>query len=91
MGEPEEPPAPVDPRKRTLPLAEIVPARAVLTELARGFLLVQQSNPEHAREFARTFLKERSAPTAPTRILPTSELARVRRGVHAAYRDGPPP
>jgi hypothetical protein len=37
---------------------EIVPGRAVLTELARGFLLVQQSNPGRAVRFAEGFLKE---------------------------------
>lgn len=35
-----------------------VPARAVLTELARGFLLVHESNPDRAVRFATTFLRE---------------------------------
>lgn len=44
----------------------VVPPRAVLTELARGFLLVHESNPERARRFAETFLKEQTGQgTAP--------------------------
>jgi hypothetical protein len=38
---------------------EIIPARAVLTELARGFLLVRDKDPERAARFAATFLRER--------------------------------
>jgi hypothetical protein len=47
---------------------EVVPARAVLTELARGFLLVHQSDPDRALRFATTFLQERAGRPAPTRI-----------------------
>lgn len=36
----------------------VVPGRAALTELARGFLLVHQSNPDRALRFATTFLHE---------------------------------
>ena len=43
-------------------LREVVPTRAVLTELARGFLLVRESDRERAVRFARTFLHERSQP-----------------------------
>jgi len=46
----------------------IVPARAVLTELARGFLLVRESDRERAVRFAATFLRERAE--APTRGVP---------------------
>lgn len=46
---------------------EVVPARAVLTELARGFLLVHETNRAQAVQFATTFLKERSGRTAPAR------------------------
>jgi hypothetical protein len=45
-------------------LREVVPARAVLTELARGFLLVRESDRERAVRFAVTFLKERAEPPA---------------------------
>ncbi len=38
---------------------DIIPARAVLTELARGFLLVRDKDPERAARFAATFLRER--------------------------------
>ena len=40
----------------------VVPARAVLTELARGFLLVRENDRDRAVRFAQTFLKERSEP-----------------------------
>jgi hypothetical protein len=53
------PPAPADDPDEE----RVVPARAVLTELARGFLLVQESNPARARQFALTFLKEHATPT----------------------------
>jgi hypothetical protein len=39
---------------------EVIPARAVLTELARGFLLVRENDRDRAVRFAVTFLKERS-------------------------------
>lgn len=39
---------------------EIVPARAVLTELARGFLLVRENDRERAVRFAVTFLREQA-------------------------------
>ncbi|HTZ61804.1 MAG TPA: hypothetical protein VMC82_04090 [Thermoplasmata archaeon] len=39
-------------------LRPVVPGRAVLTELARGFLLVHESNPGRAVRFAETFLRE---------------------------------
>jgi len=41
-------------------LHEVVPARAVLTELARGFLLVRENDRERAVRFAATFLRERA-------------------------------
>lgn len=41
---------------------DVVPARAVLTELARGFLLVRENDRARAVRFAVTFLRERSAP-----------------------------
>ena len=41
-------------------IREVVPARAVLTELARGFLLVHETNPEAAVRFAETFLREQT-------------------------------
>jgi hypothetical protein len=40
----------------------ILPVRAVLTELARGFLLVRESDRARAVRFAVTFLRERSEP-----------------------------
>ncbi len=47
---------------------EVVPHRAVLTELARGFLLVHESNPERARQFAQTFLREKSGGLTTARV-----------------------
>lgn len=66
--------------RRLRPLEEIVPARAVLTELCRGFLLVQESDPVHARQFARSFLKERAGAPPPGPSAPPSRLPAVRRG-----------
>jgi hypothetical protein len=50
------------------PIREVVPGRAVLTELARGFLLVHESNPDRAVRFAETFLRECAAAGSPERI-----------------------
>jgi hypothetical protein len=47
---------------------EVVPERAVLTELARGFLLVHQSDRAQAVQFATTFLKERAGRLLPPRV-----------------------
>lgn len=65
-------------------LAEIVPARAVLTELARGFLLVHETNPARAVRFAETFLKEREGRSASFRAepVPKVSLARLSLGRH---------
>jgi hypothetical protein len=49
-------------------LREVVPRRAVLTELARGFLLVHESNPGRAVRFAETFLREQAAAALPERV-----------------------
>ena len=77
----------------TLPLDDVVPPRAVLTELARGFLMSQGTDPDSARRFAQTFLKEKAGPAPPpARVVPAERLAFVRRGVAKALRDpGPPP
>jgi len=83
------------PRRReawtTLPLDDVVPARAVLTELARGFLMVHESDPDHARRFAQTFLREQAGPPAELRVAPAERLASVRRGVNTALREPLPP
>jgi hypothetical protein len=42
----------------------VIPVHEVLTELARGFLLVRDSDPERAVRFAATFLRERDEPNA---------------------------
>ena len=54
----------------------LVPARAVLTELARGFLLVHESNPQQALRFAETFLKEQTGEPRPD---PSGSAPRVTR------------
>ena len=59
-------------------LEEVVPARAVLTELARGFLLVHESNPDRARVFARTFLQEREGAMAEARAEPVRKVTLAR-------------
>jgi hypothetical protein len=60
-------------------LRDVVPARAVLTELARGFLLVHVSNPDRAVRFAETFLKECTAAAAPERVETTRPVTPARR------------
>jgi hypothetical protein len=69
-----------DPERKDL--LEIVPTRAVLTELARGFLLVRDSNPDSAVRFAATFLKERAGEARPERVetVPKITLARLALG-----------
>ncbi|MCI4372563.1 MAG: hypothetical protein L3K02_02815 [Thermoplasmata archaeon] len=59
-------------------LTEVVPTRAVLTELARGFLLVHESNPDRARAFAKTFLLEREGTTSEVRIEPVRQVTLAR-------------
>jgi hypothetical protein len=66
MGTPEEWGSSGDPQIDSL--RKVVPGRAVLTELARGFLLVNESDPTRAKLFAETFLRECSAPTAEERV-----------------------
>ena len=60
----------------------VVPPRAVLTELARGFLLVHESNPERAVRFAQTFLKEQVGRITTPRVesVPKLTLARLSLG-----------
>jgi hypothetical protein len=69
-----------DPERKTI--REVVPAPAVLTELARGFLLVRDSDPERALRFATTFLRERSGSPRPERVeaVPKITLARLSLG-----------
>jgi hypothetical protein len=78
-----------DPSLRNRPIQEVVPPRAVLTELARGFLMVHQSDPVHAARFARSFLKEQVGPAPPDRVVPMERLPGVRRGLAAALRENP--
>jgi hypothetical protein len=88
MSSADEPPGPAE-EGEDLPLASVVPPRAVLTELARGFLLVHESDPGRATRFAQAFLKERSQKGALPSPAPPPRLAMVRRGVAAALRDRP--
>ena len=66
----------VEPDEKSL--EEVVPPRAVLTELARGFLLVHESNPERARRFAQTFLREQSGALMPTQVEPVTKVTMSR-------------
>lgn len=61
------------------PLASVVPSRAVLTELARGFLMLQASDPGRATRFAQTFVREQVAETTPASITLLPRLPQVRR------------
>ena len=75
-------------------LREIVPARAALTELARGFLLVRESDRERAVRFAVTFLRERaepslSAPPVPYPAVPQAQRSLGRAPLGAVERLSP--
>ena len=87
---PEEPPPRRPPPSENRPIAEIVPARAVLTELARGFLLANHADPERAKKFASSFLRERAGPPGPGRIVPMNRRPTVHRGIDAT-NDGASP
>jgi hypothetical protein len=76
MDEAPTRPAPREADEKSL--SEVVPARAVLTELARGFLLVQESNPDRARAFAKTFLQEREGASSEVRIEPVRKVTLAR-------------
>ena len=67
-------------------IREVVPARAVLTELARGFLLVHESNPSRAARFAETFLREREGRSAEARVAPVPKLTLARLSLGRSYR-----
>ena len=81
MVPPEEP---VDPE--VADIEEIVPARAVLTELARGFLLEHQSNPAHAVRFAEGFLREQAGRPAAPRVEPLTKVSLARLALGRIYR-----
>lgn len=78
-------------------LREVIPARAVLTELARGFLLVREHDRDRALRFAVTFLKEqadrpRPAPVASPPAPPGQRgFGRVPRGAVERLDPRPPP
>lgn len=75
------------PPSERAPFRDIVPPRAVLTELARGFLLAQ-SDPERAKRFASSFLKEHVGRPGSSRIVPTDRRATVRRGIDLSMSGG---
>jgi hypothetical protein len=75
-GAPKRRPAPVDSGR----IAEIVPARAVLTELARGFLMVNAGDPERAKQFASSFLREQVGRPGAGRVVPPSRRPGLRPG-----------
>lgn len=81
----ERPPDPTDDRE-VEEIREVVPARAVLTELARGFLLVHESNPARAVRFAETFLKERSGHAPPPRVATVPRVTLARLSLGRGYR-----
>jgi hypothetical protein len=67
--------------------ASTVPHRAVLTELARGFLLTHASDPDQAAQFAMTFLREHEGTSLPGRVVSPRHIASVRKGVAAAVHE----
>jgi hypothetical protein len=60
-------------------VASVVPSRAVLTELARGFLMLHDSDPGRATRFAATFVREQVAETGPPSVTLLPRLPQVRR------------
>ena len=78
---PEEP---YDPEVEEI--REVVPARAVLTELARGFLLVHETNPSRAVRFAETFLRERAGRPTEARVAPVAKVTLARLSLGRSYR-----
>lgn len=60
-------------------IASVVPSRAVLTELARGFLMLHDSDPGRAARFAATFVREQVAETGPPSMALLPRLPQVRR------------
>lgn len=72
------------------PLFEgVVPARAVLTELARGFLLTQDTSRKRATQFAITFLHECTGEPTPLRVVPLQRTASLRRGLSRTLPEAP--
>lgn len=67
-------------------IAEIVPARAVLTELARGFLLVHATDTAHAVRFATGFLREQTGRVEVTRVESTQKVTLARLSLGRHYR-----
>ena len=57
---------------------EVVPERAVLTELARGFLLVHEKDREQAVQFAAGFLRERAGRSTASRVEPVNRVTMAR-------------
>ena len=60
-------------------MAGVVPSRAVLTELARGFLMLQTSDPDRAARFAATFVRERSTEPRDQSVTLLPRLPQIRR------------
>jgi hypothetical protein len=67
-------------------IAEIVPARAVLTELARGFLLVHATDRDHAVRFAAGFLREQAGRGERPRVEPVQKVTLARLSLGRHYR-----
>jgi hypothetical protein len=67
-------------------IAEIVPARAVLTELARGFLLVHATDRAHAVRFATGFLREQAGRAELPRVEPVQKVTLARLALGRQYR-----
>jgi len=65
----------------------VIPARAVLTELARGFLLVRESDRARAVRFAATFLREQADRPRPAPV-PYPSVPGPQRSFGRASRGG---
>lgn len=63
------------------PLGEAVPSRAALTELARGFLILNDRDPGRAARFAVSFLREHTGGELETQPAHRPHLPSARRPV----------
>ncbi|MCI4369180.1 MAG: hypothetical protein L3K09_06430 [Thermoplasmata archaeon] len=78
-----------EPSEEDWDFKKVVPPRAVLTELCRGFLLVNEVDRERATRFAKGFLRERAGEPAPRPVVGVPHLPTMRRGPRPAPWEPP--
>ncbi|MCI4337145.1 MAG: hypothetical protein L3K17_08170 [Thermoplasmata archaeon] len=77
MDRGRRPPTAVEPVRSSV--GEVVPSRAVLTELARGFLMLHDSDPGGAARFAATFVREQATKVGEPTMTLLPRLPQIRR------------